>query len=187
MSRDRTAIGGRCCVVVGALLAVGAGHGPVGAASKPGGVPIRCSAPCSRWGTCRAASSGGGSKEGSDFAYDADAFAANGGERVVSQVWTSPDAGVVFDFRFAFPTETAAVDYLLAAMPALSEEAASGLTLAGDGLVGADDVFHWAGEASRWRHHHRLRQLGVPGGTDGRQGVRGRHRATGRCRGGDRI
>jgi len=33
-------------------------------------------------------------------------------------------------------------------MPTLSEEVASGLTLAGDGLVGADDVFHWSGSAA---------------------------------------
>jgi hypothetical protein len=147
MSRDRTRIIGVVVLAVGALLL----SAPVMAQSGPPSSPVVVDPLLDallQAGDLPDDFTAGGSQEGSDFGYDPDVFAANGGERIVSQVWTSPTGGVVFDFRYAFPSETAAADYLLAAMPTLSEEAASGLTLAGDGLVGADDVFHWSGDGA---------------------------------------
>jgi hypothetical protein len=68
-----------------------------------------------------------GPEEGTDFDIDSGAFTQFGGERIVSQVWTSDTSGVIFDFRMEFPAAQDAIDYLAAAEATLSEADASGL------------------------------------------------------------
>jgi len=67
---------------------------------------------------------------GSNFALDQEAFDANDGIAILSQVWQrESDSGpvVVLDFRLLFPTPEDARDYLRDAEAVISEREASGL------------------------------------------------------------
>lgn len=74
------------------------------------------------------------------------AFDEHRGIRVATRAWVSQELGVVFDQRMLFPTDAAALAYLGAAEPTLSEASDAGLA-----LVSADPLTpatrHWAGDA----------------------------------------
>jgi len=73
---------------------------------------------------------------------DLDAFYANGGVSLATQLWQSATAdavAAVFDFRMQFATSEAAAAYLAAAEPTLSERDSSGLVAVPDAQpVGQD-------------------------------------------------
>jgi hypothetical protein len=82
------------------------------------------------------------------FELDIDrrAFDEQRGVRVATRAWISREQGVVFDQRMLFPTDEAAMAYLVAAEPTLSEADDAGLALVTqDPLTPA--TRHWAGEA----------------------------------------
>lgn len=61
------------------------------------------------------------------------------------RAWVSQEQGVVFDHRMLFPTSQAALAYLTAAEPTLSEADDAGLVLVADDPLTAG-ARHWAGE-----------------------------------------
>jgi hypothetical protein len=73
------------------------------------------------------------------------AFDEHGGYGVVARAWVSQEMGVVFDQRMLFPTGDAALAYLAAAEPTLSEADDAGLVLVADDPL-TPATRHWAGE-----------------------------------------
>ncbi len=83
-------------------------------------------------------------EESIDYDVDDAAFVANDGVRMVSRTWggeTDQGTQVAFDFRMQFPTPEAASAYLAAAMPTLSEVAATGMSPLADVPPLGDEVF----------------------------------------------
>jgi hypothetical protein len=74
------------------------------------------------------------------------AFDEHGGSEVAARAWVSQDAGVVFDQRMLLPSSKAALAYLEAAEPTLSEADVAGLALVADDPL-TPTTRHWAGEA----------------------------------------
>jgi hypothetical protein len=81
----------------------------------------------------------------SELDIDRLAFDEHRGTRVATRAWVSQEAGVVFDQRMLFPTEEAALGYLVAAEPTLSEADDAGLALVLDDPL-TPATRHWAGE-----------------------------------------
>jgi hypothetical protein len=74
------------------------------------------------------------------------AFDEHRGIRVSTRAWVSDAQGVVFDQRMLFPTDAAALAYLVAAEPTLAEADDAGLALVSDEPL-TPATRHWAGEA----------------------------------------
>jgi hypothetical protein len=83
-----------------------------------------------------------------DLDIDRPAFDEAGGTGFLMQVWVSQDEGVVFDDRMLFPTPEAALAYLEAAEPTLSEAADAGLALVRDDPPLTAATRHWAGDTT---------------------------------------
>ena len=81
----------------------------------------------------------------SDLDIDRLAFDEQRGIERVARAWVSQDQGVVFDQRMRFPTAEAALAYLMAAEPTLSEADDAGLSLVTDDPL-TPATRHWAGE-----------------------------------------
>lgn len=82
----------------------------------------------------------------SELDIDRRSFDEHRGIEVLIRAWVSQEQGVVFDHRMLFPTPEAALGYLVAAEPTLSEADDAGLALvATDPLTPA--TRHWAGES----------------------------------------
>jgi hypothetical protein len=92
-----------------------------------------------------------GIEDPTTFDIDQATFEAKGGERAISQAWASPDGPVyaVIDFRMQLPTAEAAIAYLDAAEPILSEADSGGaeLEVVTDTEPIGEDGRHYTGTA----------------------------------------
>lgn len=81
----------------------------------------------------------------SELDIDRRAFDAQRGIDARIRAWVSQEQGVVFDHRMLFPTREAALAYLTAAEPTLSEADDAGLASVTDDPL-TNGTRHWAGE-----------------------------------------
>ncbi len=84
-------------------------------------------------------------EDATELDIDRLAFDEHRGTRVAGRAWISQESGVVFDQRMLFPTDEAALGYLVAAEPTLSEADDAGLALVADDPL-TPATRHWAGE-----------------------------------------
>ncbi|MET0771764.1 MAG: hypothetical protein ABWZ82_01660 [Candidatus Limnocylindrales bacterium] len=141
---DRTRIAPWACLLV--LLGAALAHGPTLAASPdPSSAADRLAASLLTDADLPGFV-GRDLDDPAELDIDRLAFDEHRGSRLATRAWVSQEHGVVFDQRMEFPTDEAAVAYLVAAEATLSEAGDAGLALDPDDPL-TPATRHWAGEA----------------------------------------